>query len=114
MLNDFFCDYFSWFCGSGDPDLNEIIDWTDKTQNHNERIKFLVLHHTVSDSPADTIAAFNAGGRKCTFKSFRRPKAKCQDNNCLKKFKASMLSCSIFIPLFLDLAICKHNSEILP
>ena len=39
-----------------------VIDWTDKTQNHNERIKFLVLHHTVSDSPADTIAAFNAGG----------------------------------------------------
>ena len=41
--------------------MKMVIDWTDKTQNHNERIKFLVLHHTVSDSPADTIAAFNAG-----------------------------------------------------
>ena len=61
MLSDFFCDNIGCFCGSVDPDLNEMIDWTDKTQNYNERIKFLVLHHTVSDSPADTIAAFNAG-----------------------------------------------------
>ena len=39
-----------------------MIDWTNRLDNFNERVRFLVLHHTVANSAETTINAFKRRG----------------------------------------------------